>query len=109
MAFKKYTQGKVNYYFDAYECQCSSSEHIITFKFDNNSKDWPPELFGEIHLCQSNGFFKRLWHAVKFVFGYKSKYGNFDTFIFKPEDLPHLRNLFDEFEKAQKIYPKNLN
>jgi hypothetical protein len=37
------------------------------------------------------GFFVRVKYALKYIFGYKSRFGAFDEFIFKPEDLTKLK------------------
>ena len=102
MAFKKYTSGVVNYIVDNYECECSSDEHTIKFKFFlDESMD--PKIYVSVHLSNQKGFFNRLIQGVKYIFGHKSKYGNFDEFIFKKEDLDDLKTLIIEYERATSI------
>lgn len=45
-------------------------------------------------LLQQN-FWQRLKYAIKYVFGYKSKYGAFDEFIFRKEDADKLQSIVD--------------
>jgi len=72
-----------------YECACSSSEHTLKFIYDKEDK----ELYTSIYLCQYRNIFKRIWVAVKFVFGYRCKFGDFDCFLFKSSDIKELQKL----------------
>ena len=58
-------------------CACSSVEHQIVVRIDEDDKNM---AYCEIHLCKLP-FFKRLKNGLKYIFGYKSKYGDFDEFI----------------------------
>ena len=48
------------------------------------------------HLTHYEGFWKRLWFGLKYAFGYKSRFGAFDEFIFKPEDLEQLKTFLKD-------------
>lgn len=69
-------------------CQCHSFEHQVIFWLDEEDGD----LYCEPHLITNRGFFKRLWYGLKYAFGHKSKYGAWDTAIFKKEELVKLKN-----------------
>lgn len=58
-------------------CSCGSLEHQIFFWY------WPEEknIYLEVHLITHDNFFKRLWAGLKYVFGYKSRFGEWDEFI----------------------------
>lgn len=58
------------------ECECSSMEHIVYFKYWDNE----PEVYVCIHL-KKHGFWKRLKYAFKYLFGYQCKYGAFEEII----------------------------
>lgn len=77
-------------------CKCYSIEHQFAFWYDNEEK----ELHCEIHLHSNDGSFKRLWHAIKYIFGYKSKYGNWDSMLFEDEDLKDLNIIINEHLKS---------
>ena len=86
------TKDKIEYF----ECECGSDEHRLVFKYDIEDEDWP--------LVTANAFlhhwypwYKRVWIGIKYVFGYKCKYGHFDEFIMKPEDAERLRGLLDKW------------
>ena len=69
-------------------CQCESTEHLMIVK---HWKD-EPEVFVSIHLSRF-GFWKRLKNGLKYIFGHKSVYGDFEEFIFKPSDAGKLQEV----------------
>lgn len=92
------------------ECACYSPEHRLVFKYikDETYEDYP-ELYTEVHLHQPNNIFKRIWIAIKYIFGYKSKYGCFDCFILRPQDAWKLRQLGELIEKEYKEWIKQIS
>jgi len=40
-------------------------------------------------------WYLRLWLAIKYIFGYKSRYGNWDSTIIKIDDVKRIRMYFD--------------
>jgi len=69
-------------------CKCHSLEHQVVFWYD---EEWN-ELYCEPHLTTNESFFKRLWRGLRYAFGYKSQYGDWDSVTFKNEDLILLRD-----------------
>lgn len=61
-------------------CACHNIEHQIMIYKDEDEK----EGFLTIHL-KHDGLWKRIKNAIKYIFGYKSMYGDFDEFFFKKE------------------------
>ena len=86
----------VTEYFD---CQCACAEHVLRFIYCKAFKDEEPQLYLDIFLGQYRNFFQRTWLALKYVFGYKCKYGHFDNWIFKLEDAQRLRDMVNRYEK----------
>jgi hypothetical protein len=41
------------------------------------------ELYTSVFLNQYQNVFKRVWIALKYVFGYRCKYGHWDCFIMR--------------------------
>lgn len=65
-------------------CECSSFEHQVWFySYKDENYD---ELCFSVHLHSNRSFIGRLWYAIKYIFGYKSRYGAWDEFLMKPED-----------------------
>lgn len=76
-------------------CECKSLEHQITFRyFDDEDM-----LYVSTHLITHKNIFKRIWVAIKYIFGYKSRYGNWDEFIFEPNDIDKLNIIIREIKK----------
>lgn len=69
-------------------CDCSSREHQIIIEHDNEDN----LTYCHIHLVQ-HGFLRRLKAGLKYIFGYKCRYGQWDEFILKPEHANQLREL----------------
>ena len=57
---------------------CGSMEHIFVVTADDE------DLFIETHLSPLP-FFERLKHAVQYLFGYRSRWGDFDEILLNPE------------------------
>ena len=77
---------------EVFICECNSLEHQIIFWYDEEDN----MLYCEPHLTTHRNFIKRLWYGLKYAFGYKSRFGDWDSSIFKPEDLDRLRNCLDK-------------
>jgi hypothetical protein len=71
-------------------CDCSSREHQIIIQHDNDDN----LTYCHIHLVK-HGFWRRVEAGLKYIFGYKCRYGEWDEFIFKPEHAKQLRELSD--------------
>ena len=68
-----------------YECDCSDFDHILRVSyFEDVTPDKPDFLYIEVHLRQKT-FFKRLWSGLSYIFGRRSRYGDFDEFLWTPE------------------------
>lgn len=79
-----------------FECSCYSDEHLLTFSFSMDKKY--PEVYCHVMLNHNKRWYKRIWIAIKYVFGYQSIYGMFDEIILKPKDIVRLKALCQEFE-----------
>jgi len=99
MAFIKYTTGVTNYSIEYMECRCMSPEHLLKFHLDLEDGD----LCVDFHLANWLPWYKRIWTAVCYVFGYKSKYGDFDEFLFKDEDVDRLLELLEHQRKTKEL------
>ena len=74
-------------------CKCESPEHQIIFSYflDN---DIDREVYMTIHLRPESNIFKRIWIALKYIFGYRSKYGDFDSMIISQRDAYKFVKIF---------------
>jgi hypothetical protein len=84
-----------------FECSCYSDEHTLRIMLDDDP-DYP-ELYTSVFLNNYNtgflGFFKRVWIAIKYVFGYKSKYGHWDCFNLRRGDADRLIATVEKFKE----------
>lgn len=87
-----------------FECVCGTDEHTLRFKLDTHDPN-DVELYTSVFLNQYRGFFKRLWIAVKYLFGYKCKYGHWDCTMIKLEDADRLIKLLESYERLSTERP----
>lgn len=76
-----------------FECGCGADEHTLRFTLDLDERD----LHTSIFLNDYRRWYQRLWVAIKYTFGYKSKYGDWDCWILHEPDAERLRKMLDEF------------
>lgn len=81
-----------------FECACHSAEHTLRFSWDDSSNC----IYTEVFLHQYCNFFKRILVAVRYIFGYKCRYGHFDCFIMQPEDAARLKALTEKLESPDR-------
>lgn len=77
-------------------CECSSHEHIAIATWFPDDKD--KAIYLSIHL-KHESFLKRLIQGIKYIFGYKCKYGNFDEIILGEKHLSDLKDMVSYLEK----------
>lgn len=65
-------------------CECNSIEHQAKFYY------WKGENYDTfnilIHLTTYKNIFKRIWYAIKYIVGYKSRFGAWDEMLLKKDD-----------------------
>lgn len=77
-------------------CKCYNTEHQLIFSyFPEDESDEPKEVYVSVHLIPEWRLWKRIWIAIKYIFGYRSCYGHFDEFIFKKSDAKRLQKVVD--------------
>lgn len=76
------------------ECNCHSPEHTLVF----HTYDDEPMIYMHVFL-KPDPFFKRIWNSIKYIFGYKCKYGHFDEFIMNPDDADKLIEILQRIKK----------
>ena len=97
MGFIKYQNAAIDYIVEYMECQCMSPEHLVKFHLDLEDGD----LCLDFHLANWLPWYKRIWVAIKYIFGYTSKYGHFDELIFKDQDVDKLIELLVHQKKIK--------
>ena len=74
---------------EVFICKCYNTEHQLIFSYFTDEK----EVYVSVHLIPEYNIFRRIWKAIKYIFGHRSIYGHFDEFIFKPEDADKLQSI----------------
>lgn len=82
-----------------FECICETDEHTLRFKLDTHD---PVGLYLSVFLNQYRGFFGRVWIAVKYLFGYKCRYGHWDCTMIKLKDADRLIRLLESYKRLSK-------
>jgi hypothetical protein len=89
-------------------CSCHSTDHQLIFLYEEDiteSGKIDPICYAHV-LLNRRSFWNRLKYGIKYIFGYRCRYGAFDEFIFKPEDAYKIQRLANylksELENASK-------
>ena len=87
------------------ECVCDCQEHVLRITFDPNicEDHCGGDLWTEVYLNKKLPWYKRIWLAVKYMFGYQSRFGAFDNITLKPEHYNKLRELLNKSEQIKLI------
>jgi hypothetical protein len=78
-------------------CDCMSDEHTLRFSFFPDGKDEYPQLYTSVYLNSYESWYRRVWTAVKYVFGHRSKYGDWDCTNIGRDEAIKLRDALDMF------------
>lgn len=76
-------------------CECHSTDHQYIFLYDDD-KDSNGHVDRTVYIhthLNTFGFWKRLKYGIMYIFGYKSRYGDYDEFIINPEDVGKFENV----------------
>ena len=91
-----------------FECDCGTDEHIFCVTSEDLEDDFPPQLYFHIQMSQYRNVFKRIFEGIKYIFGYKSKYGHWDTINISEDDLNRLIILFHQHRVKLEKYSKEM-
>ena len=79
-------------------CECCSPDHQFLF-FYMEDEDCA-EVSIQPHLVKRNLLY-RIKYALKYIFGYKSRYGAWDEFIINNDDIPKLQKVIAFLQKQK--------
>lgn len=80
-------------------CECGSAEHQIIFQYDKPTKGWAPQVYMSIHLTTYKNIWQRIKYAIKYVFGYKCRFGAWDEILIDKKDLYKIEGLIEYLKK----------
>ena len=78
-------------------CDCHSSEHQMVIFYDEDAGY--PVVYSHVHL-NKRPFWERLKYGIKYIFGYKCRYGAFDEFIFNTDDAERLQEVVNYLKQT---------
>lgn len=81
------------------DCACNTPEHSIRFMYDPED-DWP-QIYVHYFL-ETPKWYKRIWIGIKYIFGYKCRYGHFGESILYSKEVEELNDYLDLFFSAAK-------
>lgn len=82
-------------------CDCGDVSHQLVFTVDSYDGE-ETEVFAEVHLAPLP-FWKRLAHGIMYIFGRRSRFGEFDEICLnRKEHLEKLRKVVDALSKTNK-------
>ena len=76
-------------------CECHSPEHQAIFTYFPQEDD----VIMTVHL-KPDSFWKRIVGGIKYIFGHRSMYGDFDEFIFNPDDWEKVQDVANHLKVA---------
>jgi hypothetical protein len=79
-----------------FECDCGLDEHRFCITSEELEDDFPPQLYFHIQMSQFRNFSQRLVQGLKYILGYKSKYGHWNTINISEDDLNRMIVLFHQ-------------
>lgn len=78
-------------------CACRDLEHMMRFQYFADDEDIERIIYFETHLRTWRNIFRRYWEAVKYLWGYKSRYGEFDEVLMDKEEVKKLVDYLQEY------------
>lgn len=69
-------------------CDCSNAEHQIIFRSEEEER----EVYMTVHLTPQP-LLRRLKHGIKYIFGYRCSYGDFQEVILTSKHVNQLKTI----------------
>ena len=91
---------KQSEYQELFICECHDPSHQFIISADPLDSEFP-EVYISVHLNRDHNIFKRIWTAMKYVFGMRSILGDFDEVIIRPDDADRLQEVVDYLRRAK--------
>ena len=76
------------------KCSCGFPEHELRISAIAWSDQTDYTI--QVHLSTWHNFFGRLKNAIKYLFGHRSRYGDFDEIVITQQDITDLFNIWLE-------------
>lgn len=84
------------------DCDCTSFDHTVRLRwYVDDEDDW---IYVDFHL-KKKPFFQRLWSALLYVLGRRSRYGEFGELIMNKETALKLRDFMVDYAYRKDLEP----
>lgn len=90
-----------------FDCRCFADEHVLRFTYEPDDPD-DCELYAHVFLNDWLPWYRRLYRATKYVFGYKCKYGHWDCWLLDEENIDTLYTFLEEL-KIKRVTNESLD
>ena len=85
-------------------CDCHSSEHHLQLHyFIDNDNPFPREVYIQPFLNTYYNFWKRVKAGIKYIFGYKCMYGQWDSMCITRENYQAFKDMIDFLDEKLDI------
>jgi len=86
------------------ECDCRNPEHIVRIALYHDDIDLPPEIHFDIQAHNWKPFHKRVWAAIKYVFGQDLVWD--DVLLSRKDEVDKLKSVLDQYYERYDDYLK---
>jgi hypothetical protein len=77
------------------QCNCSSVDHLLKASYFVDD-DEDTMLYVHTHL-NKKPFWKRVGYALKYIFGFQSRFGAYDEVLFDVDEAKEIRDFIESF------------
>ena len=82
-------------------CSCTSMDHVVCFRLVDNSEEdkWPDvDLYLNVQMKHSYGFFSKVWIALKYVFkSTPCNYGYWNETLIEPDSARQIISTCEKY------------
>lgn len=75
-------------------CRCENTEHQMVFRTVEDCD----EVYVTIFL-RPLSWWRRVVHGIKYIFGHRCRYGDFDEMILRPSDVSKFEKVVDYLKR----------
>ena len=83
-----------------FDCMCTSAEHCLHIRYFDDEKEVDDHQLYIVVYLQKTKWYKRIWRGLKYIFGYRSRYGDFTEIIYDVEKVKELKKFFNDYLKV---------
>lgn len=90
-----------------FRCDCGTAEHDIVLRRDVDRLE-RPELTLYIQMATWQPWPRRLWSAIRYVFGFNPTWGHWDSTVISASTATNIKGVLDEYIRDTALYQDGL-